>query len=436
MEKRQLHIHTEFSSEDPQHVRDRLTKVLDPFVADVYQVLSKSGHFSNEQFENIVQQFYKEIRKVEVTDRDQFELIAMLVLTDQLLKRAIEYDTYRFRQNRFFAFFNELFHQGYPAMKREVTKARSPFYEWYTSLLFDQITHGLQGSPVEKITTTWLLCEEREHILITHAEELLKSNKNQDPFFIKLASLLYLQANDGVRSLALLKDLQPNLHHSELIDHFFIMEQKNEFMMMKHWFEIFFPFDKPKLGSTLGNLYEEMLIETGSDEEKITVVWKNWLNQPSFLTYMSRIHKCNKDEKQTVLSYIIPKLQADLYRPQTEATYYQIVTEEELFEEGIQSLLTHKKDVTMLSPEIEKLMTNIMKKQPELLLPFLHQVVERLVQKKSRIHYEEAAQYIEQLKVIYKKLNEQHTFASYLFGLKQRFKTFRAFIQELKKIDE
>ncbi|OIJ10189.1 hypothetical protein BKP35_13855 [Anaerobacillus arseniciselenatis] len=435
MEKIKLNLITDHLNEDLDSTWKHFTKVLRPFVGDVYQTLSKSGHFNHEQFENIVQLFFEDLQKTTEDKKDQYTIIAMTVLTEQLLKKAIDYDTYRFRQNRFSAFFNELLHQGYPVMKREATKARSPFYDWYTSLLFDQLIHGEQTSPIEKLVTTWLLCEERENILIKHAEKLIKNNRKQKSFHIKLASLLYLQADDGVHSLTLLRDLQSTLHYSELIDHFLIMEQKHEFEMMKHWFEIFFPYDKPKQGSTLGKLYEEMLIETGTDEEKLTIVWKNWLQQPSFSSYISRVKKCNKKEKEKVLHFIIPQLQADLYRPQTEATYYQIVTEEELFEEGIESLLTAKKEVTTLSPEIEKLITNVMKKRPELLLPFLHQVVERLVQKKSRIHYVEAVHNIKQLKLIYEKLDQQQTFAFYVSGIKRRFKTFRAFIQELKKID-
>ncbi|MCT8137866.1 hypothetical protein H1D32_08935 [Anaerobacillus sp. CMMVII] len=179
-----------------------------------------------------------------------------------------------------------------------------------------------------------------------------------------------------------------------------------------------------------------MLIETGTDEEKLTIVWKNWLNQPSFLTFKSRIGKSNEVEKEKILHYIIPKLQADLYRPQTEATYYQIMTDQELFEDALTTLITHRKESNIITPEIEKLLKVVMKQKPELLLPFFHQLVERLVQKKSRVHYEEAALYIKQLKSIYMKLDKQQIYNTYVTGLKQRFKTYRAFIQELKKIDK
>ncbi|UTW69046.1 hypothetical protein KHA80_17905 [Anaerobacillus sp. HL2] len=59
-----------------------------------------------------------------------------------------------------------------------------------------------------------------------------------------------------------------------------------------------------------------MLIETGTEEEKLTVVWKNWLSQPTFKSYQSRIQKSSLEEKEKVLQYILPNLpQTELYRP-------------------------------------------------------------------------------------------------------------------------
>ncbi|MFN7251746.1 MAG: SWIM zinc finger domain-containing protein [Anaerobacillus sp.] len=420
---------------EPIAVMERLRNDLTPYIEEVYHLLSKSGHFSHEHTKMIVKQFYEELQQNVTNESHQFQIIAMTVLMDELYKKAINYETFYFRQNRFLAFFNELFHASYPALKQEVTNGSS-FTKWYTTYLFNQLPHIESGSPYQSLISTWLLCEEREVVLLKHAQMLLKKPLSNHFFLTKLASLLCLQANDGARSIALLKELKDKLHHSDLIDHFLIMEQKDDFVMMKHWFELFFPKEKPKQGTVLGKLYEDMLVETGTDEEKLTIVWKNWLNQPSFLTYKSRMNKSNAEEKQKILQYIIPKLQADLYRSQTEATFYQIATQEGLFEEALTSLLTHKKETNIITPEIEKLLKVVKKQNPVLLLPFYHQLVERLVQKKSRVYYEEAALYIKQLKDIYEKINKQQTYTSYVVGLKQRFKTYRAFIQELKRIDK
>lgn len=431
-----LVVAEEYPLSNPTIAMERLRNDLTPYVGEIYQILAKTGHFNNDRSGIIVKQFYNELKRENESENDQFQILAMAVTLDELYKKATEYETYRFRQNRFLAFFNELFHYGYPAMKREVMRS-SPFYDWFTTFLFDQLKQKANATPYEKLLATWLLCEEREENLINYAEMLLKDKKYGNLYLTKLASLLFLQANEGARSLTLLKHLKSQLHPSDLVDHFLIMEQKNDFVMMKHWFELFFPLEKkPKQGSVLGKLYEDMLVETGSAEEKLTIIWKNWLNQPSFLTYKSRIKKSNEDEKEQILQYIIPKLQADLYRPQTESTYYQIVTEEGLYEEALATLLTHKKETNVITPEIEKLLKTVTRQQPILLLPFYHQLVERLIQRKSRVHYEEAAFYIRKLKTIYEKLNNQETYNSYILGLKQRFKTFRAFIQELKKIDK
>ncbi|RXI98315.1 hypothetical protein DS745_18480 [Anaerobacillus alkaliphilus] len=428
-------VNSDYSFENPAKTMAQLGHDLIPFVESIYQLLSKSGHFSNEHSNLIIKQFFEEIKKNVNPENTKLQVLALTVLIDGLYKKANQYETYRFRQNRFLAFFNELLQQAYPTIKEEVLKG-SAFYEWYTGLLFELLEKQENGSPYEKLIATWLLCEERETTLIKYAELLLVKNNNSNLFITKLASLLFLQANDGVRSLSLLKELKTRLHPSDLIDHFFIMEQKNDYVMMKHWFDLFFPYEKPKQGTILGNLYEDMLVETGTSEEKLTIVWKNWLEQPSFISYKSRMKKMGDIEKKTVLRYILPNLKENLFRPQTEATYYQIISEEELFQEGIASLLIQKREVNSLTPEIEKLLKMVMKQQPALLLPFYHQLVERLVQKKSRVHYEEAAYYIKQLKIIYEKIDKTAIFATYLHGLRQRFKTFRAFIQELKTIDK
>lgn len=426
---------TSFQFDDLDLFKKQLTNDLLPYVDQVYKILSKQGHFSNEHSSYIVKQFFSELDQTNVTQKNQFKIIAMTVVIDELLKKAVNYDTYHFRQNRFLAFFNELINHGYHALKAESKACASPFYNWYTAFLFKHIKKMEVQAPYDKLITTWLLCEERETRLKEHAASLLTIN-NKSSFIIKLASLLYLQANDGARSLTLLKKQKTAFHYSELIDHFLIMEEKNDFVMMKHWFEIFFPFTKPKQGTILGKLYEEMLIETGTEEEKLTIVWKNWLTEPTFKSYQARIQKCSADEKEKVLQYILPELKLELYRPQIEAVFFQIVTEEELLEDGVHSLLTNKKDVPIFSPEIKAFLKTVTRIKPQLLLPFYHQLVERLVQKKSRIHYEEATIYIKKLKKLYEKLNKQETYKQYTFGLKTRFKTFRAFIQELNKIDK
>ncbi len=425
---------SDYSFDNPANVVSQLEQDLGTFIDELYQLLSKSGHYRNEQTTLIIKQFFEEVQTNQSTDKDKLQILAVYVIINELYNKANNYETYRFRQNRFLTFFNELLQQAYPAFKREVISSSS-FAKWYTAILFGQLEKQEAGSPYEKLIATWLLCEERADILINYAERLLSDFDRPNLYLTKLASLLFLQANDGVQSLSLLKDIKTRLHHSDLIDHFFIMEQKNDYVMMKHWFELFFPYEKPKQGTILGKLYEDMLVETGTKEERLTIVWKSWLEQPSYASYRTRIKKFSEKEKSEVLDYIIPHLKENLFRPQTEATYYQIITDEGLYQEGVASLLIHKREVNTVTPEIEKLLKAIMKQHPELLLPFYHQLVERLVQKKSRVHYEEAASYIRQLKIIYQKINKTAIFATYLHGLRQRFKTFRAFIQELKTID-
>ncbi len=70
---------------------------------------------------------------------------------------------------------------------------------------------------------------------------------------------------------------------------------------------------------------------------------------------------------------------------------------------------------------------------PEMLLPLFHQSITALINKKSRPAYEQAASELEQLRTIYKKIEQNGKWKAYITRLAEQTARLRAFQQELKR---
>ncbi|SEU23418.1 SWIM zinc finger domain-containing protein [Paenibacillus sp. NFR01] len=73
------------------------------------------------------------------------------------------------------------------------------------------------------------------------------------------------------------------------------------------------------------------------------------------------------------------------------------------------------------------------KAAPEVLLPFYHQAVERLVLEKNRHSYKEAVRLLKRLGKIYKKLKREEWWEHYLSGFSAKHSRLRALQEELQK---
>lgn len=73
------------------------------------------------------------------------------------------------------------------------------------------------------------------------------------------------------------------------------------------------------------------------------------------------------------------------------------------------------------------------KNAPELLLPFYHQAVERLVEHRNRDGYKRAAKLIKRLEKLYKKLKREERWESFLESFNAKYGRLRALQEELKK---
>lgn len=429
-----LLINGVFDTENWDETLDDLQIQIQPYVEKLNDILTLNFPLRRQRLANLLDQLTTNLAEVRSNSHEQLILLSYILLIDGLTKQATNYDTYHYKKVHFDFLFNEIVTKSSPLMQHEVEQKHQPFYEMYTKKLMTSSQRGKFTFVYKRLLSKWLSMEDSQSELINHSEQLLLHADTDKLFFLRLASFLYLKANNGARSIALLKKIKHIMSDDDLLEHFSYMKQQKDWEMMKHWFQLLLP-EKPNSKSQLRKIYHEMIVETGSEEEKLNIVWKEWLNDPSFFQYEKKMRKTPEEEKENVLAYILPKLEKDLYRLSTEATYFQIMRNEKRFERGMLSLLMYKKDPTTLTPEIKSFLKSVKKTDGHLLLPFYHQIVERLVNKKSRVHYIEAADYIRQLRTVYQTQKKQELFKQYINGLKQRYKTYRAFIQELNSIE-
>lgn len=103
--------------------------------------------------------------------------------------------------------------------------------------------------------------------------------------------------------------------------------------------------------------------------------------------------------------------------------------------EGIDFLLQFEHQPLQLSDEKKQFLQTLEQEKGEVLIPLYHQFIVRLIEKKSRQHYEEAVKYMKRLENLYKKENQLHVFQNYLIKMKEKYKTYRALLQEMKRFE-
>ncbi|MCT8137865.1 hypothetical protein H1D32_08930 [Anaerobacillus sp. CMMVII] len=83
-----LEIAAEYPYNEPAIVMEYLRNDLDPYVKVIYQLLSKSGHFSNDHSSLVVQRFHEDLTLLEVSETNQLQIMAMTVVMDELYKKS------------------------------------------------------------------------------------------------------------------------------------------------------------------------------------------------------------------------------------------------------------------------------------------------------------------------------------------------------------
>ncbi|MCD8501809.1 MAG: SWIM zinc finger family protein [Bacillaceae bacterium] len=360
-------ISGDFDTTNPSDTLKKLKGELKPYCLKFYDILTLNFPLRKQRLVHLVEQLYGEIHSTKTNNHDQLYLLAFVVIIDELTAKLAKHSPNQNIQME--TLFKQLLNLSLLPIEREKNKKEEPFHSFFSEIVLKKSTKGRAIHFYRQILEAWLAAEQLPDELLKHSKELLSFTKVDELFFSRLASFLYLKANEGAKSLVLLKKIKPLTREEDLVEHFRFMKQRNDWEMMKHWFQLLLP--KPERNTELKTIYHDMIVETGSKEERLTIVWNEWLTDPRFSTYATKIAKINKDEKEDVLAYILPNLEQHLLKLPIEATYFKVVRAERQFERGMNVLLNYKKDPTTLTSEIEQFLTEVMRHNEVLLLPFI-----------------------------------------------------------------
>ena len=155
-------------------------------------------------------------------------------------------------------------------------------------------------------------------------------------------------------------------------------------------------------------------------------------NYERFLTYIRHL---TKEEQLELVDRLLPELEKRLHHLETAKTYEKLLLTFEKYELAMRYFLQYEREPLRLRQEKEELLQALREHAPALARPVYHQFIVRLVEKKSRLHYEQAAMFIKTLQLLYKSGEERDLFSEYITKLKKTYRTYRAFVEELKQID-
>ncbi len=413
-----------------------IQKELESSIIQTFRILSSEQYLTDIQLQKV---FEETSLILDSLNEQRHKIIAGICLLNGTFSLNVKFHKNHTYERRFTKYFDYIIFQLDILFKQvRVTNERSSFHKWIDESLFFFYFKYLtnDNSPWEAVLRTWLMLEKNTEqrkqyytLLLTQYNE---TDNNRSLAF--LTSLLALACDDGARSLQLIRT-QKQLLPKDLFFHFQLFEQRQDWYTMKRWFTLFLPQWKNYTLDELQPFYEEMLVQTGDTANNLMTVWNKWLQRPTFQSFKSLIANYNFSERKQIIDYVLPSVEGQTSVPFGNQLYLKIVQHEKLYKKGIIYLLKYETNPLQLHQDKKEFILAVKKEQSELLLPLYHQFIIRLIEKKSRAHYEEAVRYMKELFHIYKLRKQEDVYKDYVERVKTTYKTYRALLQEMKKLD-
>lgn len=225
-------------------------------------------------------------------------------------------------------------------------------------------------------------------------------------------------------------------------ERYMILLFKKQYPLIENWWESIYVYRneqemtktfldeiKPLVHSFTHHMIEKCLLKVRFHK------WQAWLQNPSFEQYKKIQATFTNEEKLASLNYVLSILRENLLFPPIQQTYLKILTFEERHEEIVNYMLTYERQPLLLNDEKKDCLRKMEERDPQLLLPVYHQFIVRLIERKTRSHYEEAIRYIKKLQKMYQAIDKLDIFQQYLHQLMKKYQSYRALIQELKQFE-
>ncbi|ERN52713.1 hypothetical protein M3689_01940 [Alkalihalophilus marmarensis] len=408
-----------------------LEQELEQDIIKTYKSLITSRYFTKSQIEQIVIQTQKSME----TDHFLMQAEKMLIYIKGVFSLANSFQTYEEYDRRFSHYFTSLMSDILLLLKedtedlQEVDKViqRILFYFVYDAELSKSPWPYLVQNLADLVPPRQLEAIESFLQETLHEAECARST------LVAYSYILLLVGKES-KSLSLLRKEQ-HLSQQEVTPHFTCLKKRERFKTIQLWFNQLFPNRGDRGYGSLQGIADEMNASLHKSANEMSTVWRRWLLSPSFTRFQSLFVHVPEEDQETLLYELLAELKKSLHQTETTLTYLRILREYKMFNEAASYFLIFEHDPLRLHQEKKDLLKDIELSYPQLAKPIHHQFIVRLVEKKSRVHYEAAVSSIKLLQKIYERLEENEQFYHYIAKMRKQYRTYRAFVEELKKIE-
>ncbi|WP_100373552.1 hypothetical protein [Bacillus sp. FJAT-45037] len=414
----------------PKQEEIRLEKQMEQHVIDTYKQLVTSRYYTKSQIEQIV------LATKKVLPSDELERMKqILVQVKGVLALAVRANTYDAYERRFSQYFHSLLEEVAALIKKMDNQSNE-----YQKLLRRILFYFVYDAYEERSPWPYLVLKIADHVPVRQLEvmdQFLEESLSDTGYARKVSiakSYLLLKVGKERKALSYLMRIVP-IGQQEVTVHFQCLKKRERWQTIQEWFAQLFPNRSERGYGSLQQIADEMHASLHQSANVLTGVWKRWLLQPSFQRFLSLLTHVPADERDALVDQLLHELKQSLHQTETVITYIRMLKEYEKYEEASAFFLIHEHDPLRLHQEKKDLLKRIEQHKPSLAKPIHHQFVIRLVEKKSRVHYEAAVGSIRTLQELYLKTDERTLFFHYLARMKKQYRTYRAFVEELKTIE-
>ncbi|RNA70077.1 hypothetical protein [Alteribacter keqinensis] len=175
--------------------------------------------------------------------------------------------------------------------------------------------------------------------------------------------------------------------------------------------------------------------ERNPKTEDLTDWLTAWKTRPHAEKYKQFYHSIQNSEDQAHLKkHALGELRPHRLHPGVKRVYFALLAFHEEWDIGLTHLLADDSDPLACIPEQ---LTFIKKSLPSpAVVAFLHQWIERLIEKRTGSHYKEAVRYVAILQDLYEKSGRAGRFDEWLVILRTRYSGYTAFRKELDRFEQ
>ncbi|KHF38433.1 hypothetical protein [Halalkalibacter okhensis] len=394
-----------------------------------YQLLTSSRYVNNRNLESVCTDAKTRVKKIR-----KDPLLCFLVYMNGIYTLSLRGKNTHEYERRFIYFFQSITHEIIEVLQTIQTNLYRQFLSKLIALVIkDQQDQYAPWPPLLQKMLYEIRAEHIEYIYVRLSKKIEIASCSRH--LVLTYSYVALLSGKEVTSLMLLQKHVSALGEQDVTSHFQILKERGRWRTMKQWFHALFPHKKNNQYGSLQKFVDEMNSALPISQKEQELIWERWLLSPNFQRFQTYSKHLSKQQQLTLVERLLPELEKRLHQTEAAKTYEKLLLMFEKYELAVRYLLKHERDPLRLREEKIELLNAITTYDKKLARPVYHQFIVRLVEKKSRVYYEQAALYLKELHELYESEQDQILFRQYVSKLKKMYRTYRAFVEELKRID-